>query len=396
MRTRIMAPILILLIVFCGALGFAVYSNVTAAASEQINQQLDERLISLQNALIKARQNSGTLRTAQIEDIVQGIGSSNGGVFVVNEKGVVIADSQQVLTGEMVSSEGWYQQALAGARETYSATYGQTEVVMRSFVLNSTLLVSYVPGSTVTDLTQTPLYLIGVVGIIGVVLMGLLCYFLVTRLLINPIESLDEQLEEYAEGKPLDYKPLRLCPEIKESAEQLNEILEQATASRRKALSAAMLATSEKPAQVSSAAELPVAEEAGASAPLVSEDPSASEEESGQLTRFDLTLVFHEIVEQCRDIVTSKNLKFSLLFGNDVPQVIVADKNKTTSELLSCLSEVLSAALPQSEIIATVALESPGRNAHASSDTIIFEIRYDGRASRVFIRAKGEATCSAH
>ncbi len=227
MRARILIPILILLVVFCGALGYAVYANISSATSDLLNKQIDDTLNFVENEIIEAKNtSSGTLSDASYQELIAGYATADGGVFVVNESGTVIADTQSILTGMSVTTHDWYQEASKEFNSEFYASYGGTQIYAHGVLMDGKLIVSYMSSKAIRELQLTPLYVIGVVGVICVVIMGILIYFLITRLLINPIESLDEQIRELPHGEEIDLKPLKSCPELAASAEELNELFE--------------------------------------------------------------------------------------------------------------------------------------------------------------------------
>jgi len=94
-------------------------------------------------------------------------------------------------------------------------------------------VVSDLLSKTVEDLTITPMYVIAVVGLIGIVLMGIISYLIITRFLINPLESFSDQIDDFTRGKPIYLKPLAGSPEATSAAKQLNELLKQSMAHSR-------------------------------------------------------------------------------------------------------------------------------------------------------------------
>jgi len=228
-----LVPILVLLVMFCGALGIAVYSNLSSATDNLIQKQLNDRLNSVCDKMISAQQDNITLTAAQVQDIVDSLSMRDGGILVATADGLVIADSQQALVGMNIDDNDWFEEAYVTVSTSLLITVGHTEVIAQTAVIDKKLVVSYIPSKTVEDLTVTPMYVIAVVGLIGIVLMGIISYLIITRFLINPLESFSDQIDDFTRGKPIYLKPLAGSPEAISAAKQLNELLKQSMAHSR-------------------------------------------------------------------------------------------------------------------------------------------------------------------
>ncbi|MDR1087740.1 MAG: hypothetical protein LBL23_00380 [Coriobacteriales bacterium] len=387
MRARILIPILVLLVVFCGVLGAAVYSNVSSATVRLLDRQIDETLRVLELEISAAQGSGANLTTARYQALIAGYGVAEGGVFIVDEKGLVIADANDVLTGTSVASSAWYEEARQNPSSEFSASYGQTPVYAHSVLVDDKLLVSCLPSKEINDLRVTPLYVIGVVGLVCVIIMGVLIYLLMTRALLNPLESFSGQLRGLLEGREIDLAPLRPCPELSASAELLNGLLVRGSVSAnapsakknrslriRRGQGSAGTGFSSEPDAASSGAGLPTQTDS---------HPPA--------TDFELLTLLREVFEEQRQTIVSKRLRFSWLVGNGLPQNIVADRAQMRAGLGGLLAGACAQAAPGSEVKAELrlfSLEQAPSSSDTSSLALMFTIRYSGREESVLLEAQ--------
>lgn len=353
MRARILIPILILLVAFCGALGFAVYTNVTTSTTELLDKQLDNTLSSIESNLATAK-NEGIVTDETFQKIITNLGVADGGVFVVNENGVIIADSQQLMTGQSILSEGWYDEAKRTPRSEFSAVYGQTEIYAHSVVLDGKLVVSYLPNSSISELFMTPLYVIGVIGVISVTLVGIVVYFLITRLLINPIESLDEQIEELKKGTPIDMEPLKRNSQLVAMAKQLNKLIEGH-------------------------------DKGGGQATPKQQAPPPQDE---NITSFEFIEALREAFDVYRQTIVSKGIKFSMFVDNTMPSVVRANRETMLASMHALFASALNLAQPGTKIEAKVTLANSDQAVNSETVAIIFEVNYNGQKQAVLLEAK--------
>lgn len=380
MRGRILIPILVLLALFCAVLGVSVYSNVSNATSELINKQLDSTLVIVEKEIVKIQESNAerpdapgnsesTSSTSNLQksyqDIVDGLGVADGGVLIIDESGVVVADSRGVMSDKKVADQDWYQEATQTTNSEFTTVFGQTEVYAHALQLDEALAVSYLSNEAVTELFVTPLYVIGVVGLVSVVVVGILIYFLITRLVINPLESLDEQVKDLDNVHEIDLEPLKYCPEIAAPAEQLNILLKQQQ--ERGPSAVVPLEGAEPPEELPE--ELPPAEAGGA-------------------TTFELITLLRETFEHYRQTVADKQLKFSLLVDNDTPEIIFANRDLLFTSMERVLSEALAEAVVGTEVSAKVSFLEPEPKISRNEPAILFKVHYNGLETSTLLEAK--------
>jgi hypothetical protein len=405
-------PIIALLVAFCGVLGFSVYSNVTTAMTDLFNKQLDASLELVEHRLVAA-QESQTLRPESYQEIIDGLGVADGGVFVVSETGEVIADSRQLMLGQQLANQDWYAAATQYITSEFTAVYGQAEVYAHGVILNDMLVVSYISSQKMTDFFNTPLYVIGCVGLVCVGIVVILIYFLITRLFIIPVESLDEQLDEltdniaekseyakeFSSGEvPLDLTPLKRCPELSASVRQVNKLLmyyaERAISAESGALAGeaslagdaglAGLVSSAKKKSSALVDPEPAAEPTAAAKPAL----SASSAEPAPLpwlasstqktlspakekATFAVVDVLREAVSVHRQTITSKHLRFSLLVDDHTPEIVYANRYEISGALSGFLGKVLSEAAPNSQVDAEVIPKPLPQSLHTQQPSTI-------------------------
>lgn len=371
MRVRILMPILVLLVVFCGALGFTVYSNISSSTYELLNKQIGNTLRVVENEIIQAQNTQGALRDADVQKIVEGLSVADGGVFVVNAAGEVIADTQQILTGQNVTSHDWYKEATQSLTARFSAPYGQAQVYAHSVILDGRLVVSYLSSQKIEGLMQTPLYVIGVLGLISITIMGILLYFILTKLFINPMESLEEQCQGLQEGQQIDLKPLKGCPEIVATARQINELLIQQKTSEAQdplahnqtVMTQSALSAATSNTEPPSTAALSVVQSSAFAG-----EPSAS---------FEPLATLREIFEQHRETVAAKKLKFSVRVDKKVPKIVSASKTEFVKKLNDLLTETLQEATPSAKVEVMVSFLSSEQANDGLGGSILFTVRFD-------------------
>lgn len=342
-----------------------MYSNISSATSELLSRQIDDSLVIIEGRLVEASNQGGTLTAADYQSIVAGFGVNDGGVFIVDERGVVIADSQNVMIGLSVAELSWYIDAISTTSSEFEAVYGQTPVYAHGVIIDGMLVVSYMAISSLDDLMTTPLYVIGVVGVICIVVMGFIIYFIVTKLLINPIEALAFQIKGLSRGERIRLKPLKGCPELKVSAKRINRLM-------------ALSVSKEEQMELEKEREKEQAKEqfaAPTSAPVPLPAPlsaSAPAPAPAQVSTFEFLTMLKEVTGELRGKVVAKKLNFSLKIGKKVPKIIIADREAETQRVRQLFDEVIEAALPNSKVLAEVSLVSPLRPVEnaAAADTV--------------------------
>lgn len=227
MRGRILTPILAVVVLFCIALGIAVYSNVSSASTEFVDKQLESTLGIVETEATERQAGGGVLNEAEYQDIIQGLGVSEGGVLVINENGDIIADSLEVMTGQNMSAQSWYLEALQNPSNTFRASFGMTEVYATCALFDGKTIVSYLPYESVSTLFVTPLYVIAIVGGVGVIAIGFIITLIVSRLMVKPLEAFEDQIDEFVFTHEIDVSALKGCPEIAAIGEQLNGMQKQ-------------------------------------------------------------------------------------------------------------------------------------------------------------------------
>ncbi|MCL2806890.1 MAG: hypothetical protein FWD27_01790 [Coriobacteriia bacterium] len=372
MRTRVLVPILILLVAFCGALGVAVYSNISNSTEHLIEKQLNDRLNSVIDHMLRMQQQGASLSSAQMQEIVDSMSMTDGGVFVANSEGLVIADSQNILSGRSISHLEWFGDAMQSVNATVNLELNQVAVTAQTAALDNKLIVSYIPNTKIEELTITPMYVIVVVGLIGVALMGILSYLIITRFLINPLESLSEQIRDFTKGKPISLKPLSGSPEAVKAAKNLNALLKQSL--ERNRANRLEQKAEPKPAALGTGLEEVIMQE--------------NKQEDKQLNKFEFTRLLREAFENHRGMVTSKKLKFSLLVSNDVPKVVFAEEKKISSELNGALTDVFSRCAVGQEVNAEVVLMPSDPVTDGEELIIFFDIHYNETKKRVVMRVR--------
>ena len=353
-RGKIIIPIVLLLSAFCGALGFAVYVNGSAATSEFVDKQIDVTLHAVESQINMKQAGRETLSNDAYQEIVSTFDSIDGGVFIVDERGDIIADSREIMVGFNVADHDWYIDAISNSKSKFTAYYGKTDVHAHGSVLNGKFVVSYLSSETVDKLLTTPLYVIFVVGIFSVALLGVVIYLLVTRQLINPVESLYLQIKGLFDGQMIELKPLKGCSEIEVSARRLNKFLE---------------------IQLSTEEHLRRAVEEG----LLNE--------TKQATSFDYLDLLREVVEKHREQILAKKISFSLRVSNEVPHIIFADREAILKRLMNVFEDVVSEAETGSKVKVEVSL-LPMEKKETEDVTIAFEVSFNALDKKILLKAK--------
>ncbi|MDR3136412.1 MAG: hypothetical protein LBU07_03200 [Coriobacteriales bacterium] len=208
MRLRIIVPIIVLLALLLVGLGFAVAQNVSSATHRLFDQQLDVSLDSVLSTLERSRVAHPSVQVYQEAVAAAGVGD-DGGIFVVDANGRVIVDPTRVMINQNLAEEVWYQQARNAIPPSFEATFGQSSVYAHARQNDDKLIVSYIPAAELNNYLTTPLYLVGVTGLVVWVIMSLVIYFLLTRQLIDPLESFALQLKTLQKGQQLETQPLQ-------------------------------------------------------------------------------------------------------------------------------------------------------------------------------------------
>lgn len=445
MRVRVLAPTSILLLVFCGILCCAVYLNTSSAIYGLLNRQLDETLDIIEGRVIEARRGGSSLRNPEYQGLIADFGVADGGVFVVDSDGVVIADTKGVMALKNVTSTDWYAEARNAVRSEFNATYGDAQINARSVVVDGKLVVSYLSSSLIDELTIRPVYVIGIVGLVGVIAIGIIIYLLVTRLLINPIESLREQVEGLPKDRKIDLKPLRSCPGLVAVAERLNGLLKENEARSGQIPRGKQLKESRESQAFESQGRggqgwdnqsggdrdpdsqgrgdpsgkdqgrdegvLPSGEKpsthrdaSGAEGPFLGERPPTGEEappgreplpcrEAADSVReaakaFEFVPLIREAFVRYRDSIDAKGIGLSVFTDNDLPHSIVADRQAAAAGLDRTLAKVFDEARTGSQVQVMVKLLPVGHATDTSDMEIAFDVRYNEQEDRVLLIAK--------
>lgn len=334
--------------------------------TEMVNKQLASTLSVVESDIFRTKNVEQSLRESSYQDIVSGFGAADGGVFVVDEKGTVIADSKQVMLGQDVSTSDWYIKARESLSSEFEALYGQAEIYAHSVVVDSKLVISYLSKETLKETLVTPLYVIGVVGVAFLVVVGLLMYFLITRLLIDPIESLEEQVKGLKDGQKIDLKPLKRCPEIAASARWFNE-----------------LAQKHKPAHAQASEPIPEP-----TPPKASTYVKESVADESALQKRMFKDILREAFEPNKQAVIEKQLKFALKVENDAPEILITESQDLKSQVGALLHKAINEAQAGSQMEVSVLLEEGYKSKDETPTILNFEVVCDGQKESYFIEAK--------
>lgn len=388
MRAKVLLPILGLLVVFCVGLGAAVYMNMSQSSIILMEQQLHDRIDIAYQKIQLTQQAGGLLTATQIQSILDEMSVHEGGIFIAGSDGIVIADSQLTQIGENIALQDWFTDVFSSVDVIHSIEVGSTDVVACAATIDGWLFVAYYPQEMMDTLTITPLYVIGVVGITGIVVLGFCSYLLITRFLVNPIEALDEQMEDFAKGRHIQTRPLASNSAITRIAQSLNDMLKPAAEAATETGPAAEAAPKAGPA----AAPAPAPEPAPAPAEAAPETrlAAAPADAPGQNSRvvFDLTQVLREAFAQVHSQIETKAIKFSLLIANDVPLTLEADKELFDEEISSLLAAAIEAAASGTEVKAVLRLQPARLESHSDDISICFVINYNSIDKTTVLDAK--------
>ncbi|MDR2671862.1 MAG: hypothetical protein LBC35_00900 [Coriobacteriales bacterium] len=361
MRTRVILPIIALLALLLVGLGLAVANNVSASTYQLIDKQLDDNLAILQSELGQIKASTPDVSTSNVSNpkyqaLVDNVGvGDGGGTFVVGDDGTVTADSARVMIGQSVSNQAWFTSAKSSLTSTFETTFGQTRIYAHSVSFEGGLIVNYIPAAELSEHLSTPLYITGVMGIIGITIAGILIYFIITRLLIDPLESFNEQIKLLKTDRRIKTKPLRMCKELVATARQLNNVLDKITDTG---------AISEP--------------DSGFEPGIVSEPDSFVSASSTPMTNFEFVELLRDVFEPLRLQITAKQLKFSLLVDKNIPEKVFAERSTLEHKLLDFLTQTIATAEPRETVQATVKLLD-NSSATMVNDTAV----YDGSVALV-------------
>jgi hypothetical protein len=206
--------------------GVIVVTNTSGATQNIVNSQIDDTLGTIRIQLAKARGSNQKLSASAIQTIITDFGTGpNGGVFAVDTSGIVVADSSSLMLGKDVAAQDWFSTAFDSSTSSFIAEFGQAKIYARSVVADDYLIVAYIPSSNLDSYLTSPLYLMGVVGLIALAIVSFLIYMFMTRMLIEPIEHLHQNTEHLGPGVRIDKKPLKHNKQLSEIAVSINGLL---------------------------------------------------------------------------------------------------------------------------------------------------------------------------
>jgi hypothetical protein len=313
----------------------------------------------------------------------------------------VIADSASLMLGQEVASQDWFTEAYGAMISNFNATFGQAQVYARSIVADGNLLVAYIPASTLNSYLTSPLYLMGVIGLIALAIATFLIYMLITRLLIEPIEALYVGTEHLESGTRVDTKPLKRSKQLTEVAKSINGLivrLEDYVPPAAAALEANVAVQPESPPEPVSApapepvpepepvpvpvpvpepqpepvvapvpvpepvlepepvpapapvsvpepvvAPVPVPEPVVVPAPEPQPEPVAAPELTTLYDTISTPETLRMVVDPLRDQILQKQIKFSFLIDRSVPEVVTIEKSNIYQLLKDMFKEAVDA-----------------------------------------------------
>jgi len=155
-----------------------------------------------------------------------------GGVFILDKDGVIIADSLEIYLGQNMKGESWFEKAIDSDSAMFEIEFGMTRAYAKSCSVGDTIVVTYRPYSTMSNYRNTPLLIIVIVGVIGVVLLANLLYMVLTRIVIRPIEDINDGLRVLEHGGRIN-ENLARGREMKHFVSVVNETFDRLDASNQ-------------------------------------------------------------------------------------------------------------------------------------------------------------------
>jgi hypothetical protein len=411
MRSRVIVPVVALMVATFIALGAVVATNVSATTQSIVDSQLRQTLSLAEIQLVKAKGTGPKLALRSYQTVVANFGTgSNIGVFVVDANGKIIADSSSTMLNQDVSAQGWLIGALNAKAPEFTADFGQSQIYCQSFVFDDCLLVAFIPVSELSNLLYSPLYLMGVIGLIGLILLTFLVYILITRLLVEPIEFLHIQTEGLAPGKMIDVDSvlLKRNRELVEISNSFNEVLQadfgtidevvQAETSPVSEVSSeavvAPVAPSAVPVEPVVPSVVPVVPSAVPVAPSVvpqqetvapSVVPQAEpvvlsvvpqQETARFFSSFNFPETLRSVLEHFRPALANKQIKLAVSADKRIPLSLQGDPYKMMDTVFDLLTRAITEAQIGSRVEASISLLGTPAATQSTTQRLEFVVKY--------------------
>ncbi|MDR2713954.1 MAG: response regulator [Coriobacteriales bacterium] len=151
--------------------------------------------------------------------------SMDGGVFVMDNDGKVVADSQKIYLGRDLSSEPWFKHVALGSASIFEFEFGKTKAYGKSGIYKDRILVTYRPYSTVNNFKNTPVFIIIAVGLLGLLILVNLLYMALTRVAVRPIENINDELDNLKQGQRIEPRRVGGSAEMQQLVGSINKTL---------------------------------------------------------------------------------------------------------------------------------------------------------------------------
>jgi signal transduction histidine kinase len=158
---------------------------------------------------------------------------NNGGVFILDQEGKVIADSQRLLNGTDLNSEIWVSTALHDAGHTFDFIYNNERVYGVSEQTENMTIVVYIPYEDMNKYTMDTVVYAAIFGLIIALILVLIVYMIVTRFVIRPLERLSSDVAAIDTGEGLDTSGYAKSVEFLSLSTSIDNMLERITMSDR-------------------------------------------------------------------------------------------------------------------------------------------------------------------
>ncbi|MDR0501175.1 MAG: GAF domain-containing protein [Coriobacteriales bacterium] len=221
MRLRVMVPTMTVLLAVFALIGVVVSNNISSTVANIVDKQMNATLVMVSGQM-EAASNSNRLEP---QNVVQNIKiGQNGGVFVLDSQETVIADSANLYRGESMSGASWVTTLYDEDESAFTFEFGGTKVYAKSLRYYNATIITYVPVSEMESYRSTPLTTTLLIGGVGLVLLGVLLFNVLTRVVLKPVERIGEQLESLTAGQRVETGSLR-SPELRWVAQTINDAL---------------------------------------------------------------------------------------------------------------------------------------------------------------------------
>ena len=312
-----------------------------------------------------------------------------GGVFIMDASGVVIADTKSINLGQSLGEEPWFKQAASGDTSAFEFEFGMARAYGKGVMYEGSLIVTYRPYSSMSNLWNTPVFIsILILAVVFIILVNLL-YFVLSRAVIRPMEKLYDSLNELKKGNRIDQKAVGRSVELQELTASVNDMLDRFESSytvapkpktfaekpaafeeQPEAFEEQPIATAEKPTPLE---EQPTFLEEKLEAPEqptpLEEQPEASAEKlQAQLaakqliaqipleppyepkaqsieplpTSFTFEQLFHQGIAAIKKGLDKKNLKLSVYIDRHIPKTVIGDCQNLVQTIINLLDNAVT------------------------------------------------------